>query len=99
MNDRKLKKLFELGRDEVPPRAPEGFEERVSRALRSERPNAPVSFWEQIEALFPRVAIAAVLVMGCCLAAELSFSAAHPAGLSADVSELSDQWLFAGNND
>jgi hypothetical protein len=53
--------------------------------------------WDQIEALFPRVAMGAALVMALCLLGDFYFSAAHPAGLSGDVNEISEQWLLGAN--
>jgi hypothetical protein len=99
MNDDRLKKLFALARTETPPSAPEGFDARVLAAVRRERRAAPVSVWEQIGALFPRLAVGAALVIALCLAAEFCWSAMQPSSLAAEVSELSDQWLFAANGD
>jgi hypothetical protein len=97
MNDEKLKKLFELARAETAPVLPEGFDARMERALARERNAAPISLWDQIEALFPRVAMGAALVMALCLLGDFYFSAAHPAGLSGDVNEISEQWLLGAN--
>jgi hypothetical protein len=99
MNDDRLKKLFEAARTETPPSAPEGFDVRVLAAVRREHRAAPVSVWEQIGALFPRLAVAASLMIALCLAADFCWSAMQPSNLASDVSELSDQWLFAANGD
>jgi hypothetical protein len=99
MNDEKLKKLFELARAEAAPIPPEGFDSRVIRALASEIPAPPISLWDQIEALFPRVAMGTALVMLICLLGDFCYSAAYPAGLSGDVNEISEQWLLGSNVD
>jgi len=99
MNERKLKKLFDWARDETPPAAPEGFDLRVMAALRREPRAGLPSLWDQLEQLFPRLAVATVLVIGLCLAGDFAYSALHPAGLTADVHELADQWLLAANEE
>ena len=99
MNDDRLRQLFESARIETQPGAPEGFDARVLADVRRERRAAPVSLWEQIGELFPRLAVGATLVIALCLAADFYWSAAPPAGLAADVTQLSDQWLFAPNGE
>ena len=99
MNDRKLKKLFDAARNEVPPGAPEGFDLRVMAAVRREQRAAPASLWEQLEELFPRLATAAVAVIVACLIANLCFAAFYPSSLTADLEELSGQGLFAANGE
>ena len=99
MNDRKLKKLFELTLVEIPPAPPEGFDSRVMAALRREQRAGLPSLWDQLEQLFPRLAVATVLIIGICVAGDFMYSALHPAGLTADVHELADQWLLAANEE
>ena len=99
MNDKKLKKLFELARGETAPVPPQGFDARVIRALARETPSVPVSFWDQIEALFPRIAMSAALVVLLCLVGDFCYSTAYPAGISGDVNEISEQWLLGSNVD
>jgi hypothetical protein len=99
MNDRKLKKLFELARTETPPTAPGNFDLRVLAAIRREERAAPLSWWDQLGALFPRLAVATVLLMGACLAADYYYSAHHPSSFAEDAAQVSDQALFASNGD
>ena len=99
MNNERLRKLFRLARTETPPAPPEGFDARVLAAIRRERRAAPASLWEQLGELFPRFATAAVLVIAVCALADFYFSATQPSSLAADVTELSEQWLFAANGD
>jgi hypothetical protein len=99
MNDEKLKKLFELARSEIAPAPPEGFDARVVHALRREAAASPVSLWDQLEALFPRMAVATVLLMGLCVLGDYSLAAVYPASFSAQMNEISEQWLFAANGD
>lgn len=97
MNDEKLKKLFAAARSEMPPTPPSGFDEQVIRAMRNEVRRAPVSLWEQLDALFPRLAIASVLVVGACVLGDYYYSAVHPAGLEAEVNAIAEQWAFPAN--
>ncbi len=99
MNDRKLKKLFELARTETPPVPPGNFEQRVLGAIRREERAAPLTWWDQLGALFPRLALATVLLMGACLAADYYYSAHHSSSFAEDAAQYSDQALFAGNGD
>ncbi len=69
----------------------------VVRALRSEARPAPLSFWDQLEALFPRLAITATLVVGLCVLGDVYFSTMYPTSLSSEVNAISEQWLFAAN--
>jgi hypothetical protein len=99
MNDRKLKKLFELARTDTPPPASGSFEMRVLAAIRREERPAPVSWWDQLGALFPRLALAAVLIMGACLFADYYYSAHHDSSFAEDAAQVSGQTLFAANGD
>jgi hypothetical protein len=99
MNERKLNKLFELARGETPPAAPDGFDARILAAIRREQRAAPLTWWDQLGALFPRLAFAAVMLIGLCLAADYYYSARHPSNFAEDASRYSDQSLFASNGD
>ena len=94
MNDRKLKRLIELARAEAAPAPPEGFDARVMMAVCREKRAAPVSLLDLLDQLFPRLAFAAVLVMGLCVAADFCIGPGNSSSLSADVNEISEQWLF-----
>jgi hypothetical protein len=95
MNEQKLQKLFNAARDEPAQGPAAGFEARVMRALRREPRPEPFSLAEQLGELFPRLALAAAMVIGLCVAADLCLSAFVQADLSASVAEASEQWLFA----
>jgi hypothetical protein len=95
MNDEKLKQLFESARRESPPSPTEEFDARILRAVQRESRLTPVTFWDQLEVLFPRLAVASLLVVGICFLGDYCYSIAHPAGLMGEVSEVSEQWLFA----
>ena len=99
MNDPKLKKLFELARKETPPAPPGNFELRVMAAVRREERATPLTWWDQLGALFPRLALAAVLLMAACLAADYYASTRHPASFAEDAAQYSDQALFSDNGD
>jgi RNA polymerase sigma-70 factor (ECF subfamily) len=94
MNDKKLKQLFGLAGKEAPPTPPEGFDVCVAQSLRRQSPLESVSLWEQLEKLFPRVAIASLLVAGVCMLGD--FARTSPE-LSTDLDNLSAQWIFASS--
>jgi hypothetical protein len=97
MNGQKLKRLFEAVRRESAPLPPEDFATRVARAVRREPAWNRDSMWEQLAGLFPKLACAAVLVIGICIASDFLLTAFHLPDLSEGVAQLSDQWLFDGN--
>src|SRR4051812_45710709 len=97
MNDQKLEKLFEAARREPVPPAPDHFASGVVRAIRREPSLNRDSIWEQLAGLFPRLACAAVLVIGLCIASDFLLTAFHLPDLAEGVTQLSDQWLLAGN--
>jgi hypothetical protein len=97
MNDRKLKKLFELSRGEAPPTPLEGFDARVMLAVRREQRAQVASLWEQLDQLFPRLAVATALIVGTCALADFVYSSQHPTEIPADTTELAEQWLYTGN--
>jgi hypothetical protein len=100
MNDRKLKKLFDLARAETPPEAPGNFSFRVLGAIRREGRPAPLSWWDQLGALFPRLALATALVVSSCIAADYYYSSRHAATFAEDATLYStDQALLAANGD
>jgi len=90
MNELKFKKLFALARKENAPAAPDGFDARVLAAIRREERAAPVTLWEQLGQLFPRLAVAAVLVMGVCVFADFYFTSSQTTTVTSMLTELSD---------
>jgi hypothetical protein len=99
MNDRELQKLFALTRSEAPPAPPEGFDARVFSAVRREQRAAPLSLWEQFGQLFPRLAVASVVAISACILVDVGLSSLDSSSFSADVSQISEQWLFGGSED
>lgn len=87
MNDRKLQKLFQAARRQPAPEPPADFAGDVLRAARqtSATPGAQgYSLFDQLNGLFPRVAIAAAAVVLLCAALEYTDNSSTPddAGLS-----------------
>jgi hypothetical protein len=99
MNDRKLKELFEAARRLPPPTAPENFDTRVMSSIRREGRAAPVSLWEQLGQLFPRLATAAVVFIAACCLADMAHAALYPASSTSEMQQASDQWLFSAAAD
>ena len=97
MKDQKLRKLFEAARRESSPAPTPGFADDVLRAVRREPRVNCDSVPEQLTALFPRLALAAVLAIGLFIGSDFLMTAFHLPSLSDGVAQLSDQWLFVGN--
>ena len=98
MTRHKLKYLFNQASHDVAPLPPEGFDARVMAAVRRNEAKVPAaSWWEQLEELFPRLAVATVLTVVLCVASDFYFSSAYATSFTGDVGAISEQWLFAAN--
>jgi hypothetical protein len=95
MNENKLRQLINAARAEAPPAIGPGLEARVLRAIHREHRLEPGSWFDQFGELCPRLALAAVLMIGACVAADVCLSALAPMDLSEGAMQLSEQWLFA----
>ncbi len=90
MNELKFKKLFALARKDGAPAVADGFDARVLAAVRREERAAPVSVWEQLGEMFPRLAVATALVMGLCVFTDYYFASNQRTTVSGMLTELSD---------
>ena len=97
MNESKMQKLFAAARHERAPEVPFHFERNVISAIRrGERRSVAPSFFEQLNQLFPRLAAAAVVIIGLCVATEFYFENSETT-TTADVQQAAEEWLFASN--
>jgi hypothetical protein len=97
MNEKKLKQLIASARNEAAPVASPDFPADVLRAVRREPPflpPAPITLWDHLNALFPRVALAAAAVIVLCVAADYGLTAAGLPGLSDGAAQITSQLLF-----
>ena len=97
MNEKKLKQLFASARKEVAPAVSPDFAGDVLRAVRREPVPGPAesfSVWEHLNALFPRLALAAAAVIVLCVAADWGLTAAGMPGISEGTAQLTSQFLF-----
>ena len=97
MKKHRLNQLFELARTEPAPRPPADFAADVLRAIHREPPAAPpetLLIFDQLNLLFPRIALAAAAVIVLCVAMDWGLTAAGLPGLSEGVSQISAQWLL-----
>jgi hypothetical protein len=95
MKDTKLKQLFAAARNETAPPPPPDFAGDVLRAVRREPPGAEAetgSLSGQLNALFPRVAFAAVAVIVLCVALDFGFTSAGLLELGDGTAQLSSQF-------
>ncbi|HLP77831.1 MAG TPA: hypothetical protein VK327_13040 [Candidatus Paceibacterota bacterium] len=97
MKETKLKQLFEAARREPAPLPPDHFADVVQRAVSRQGAPEPFSILDQLAFLFPRVAVAAVILICCCLAGDFLLSMFNGPDLGEGLARLSDQWLLAGN--
>ncbi len=95
MNENKIQKLFASARKKQPPQPDADFSARVLRAVRREPVPAESTVFGQLGELFPRLAIAAAVLIGLCIAADFCASAIEQPDLTSGVTQLSEQWLFA----
>jgi hypothetical protein len=95
VKEQKLQQLMTAARADLAPALSPGFEGRLMRALRQQGGPEPVSVSDQLGELFPRLALAAALVIGLCLATDFCLSKLGPMDLSEGITQVSEQWLFA----
>jgi hypothetical protein len=95
MNDDKLKKLFAAARKDNPPAPACGLDFLVMQAIQREPAPRAATMTDQLNALFPRLAGAAVAAIVLCVAGDWLVAGAQ-AGLTDGVTQLSQQWLLTG---
>ncbi len=94
MNENKLKRLFAAARNESAPAAPEDFAADVLRAVRREPPPDRITFFGQLNFLFPRFALAAAAVIVLCVAADFGLTAAGWPLIGDGTAQAASQILF-----
>jgi hypothetical protein len=100
MNENKLKKLFAAAQNETAPVPPADFAGDVLRAVRREpqtTARASVSIFDQLNFLFPRLALAAAAVIVLCVAADFGFTSAGWPELDDGAAQLSAQFDLNGD--
>jgi hypothetical protein len=97
MKEQKLNRILEAARTELPPAVPADFEPRVLRqVLREPRP-AAISFFGQVDRLFPRLACAAALAIVIFIAGDCLLAALEPSDLAEGAARISNQWFLPVN--
>ena len=96
MNEKKLKSLFASARKESAPVPPMEFAADVVRAVRREplsNPRSP-SIFDQLNFLFPRIALAAAGLIVLCIAADFGLTSAGLPEVGEGAAQVSAQFLF-----
>src|SRR5256885_3843271 len=98
MKASRIRKLIEAARVAPPVAPPPGFASRVVGVVKREpRRLGPESVFDSLASLFPRLAWAAVLVIGLCAAVELCVSDKGPDNLSLNIAAVAQHWLFTAD--
>lgn len=91
MNESKRKQLFAAVRGCAPVEVPSNFASRVTNAMtRSDGRRETPSVFDQLSSWFPRLAAAALLVIGVALIFEFFVGT----NLASELTQASDQWLL-----
>lgn len=102
MTGKKLNQLFQAARQDAAPEPPAGFADDVVRAIRREPPPArpgELALFDQLNAMFPRMALAALAVMVLGIAANLALGAPNLADWSDSDAQISAQWFLSPDGD
>ena len=75
MNEKKLNQLFAAARQDAAPTPPTDFAADVLRAVRREPARTPWSVFDQLNLLFPRLALAAAAVIVLSVATDWTLTA------------------------
>lgn len=97
MKKNTLNRLFAAARPDRPPEPPDDFAFAVLQAVRQEGlRQAPPSadLWTQLNALFPRVALAAAAMIILCVAADRGLTAAGLPDVTEGVAATAAQFTF-----
>jgi hypothetical protein len=97
MNENKLNRILETVRAEPPPAVPADFARRVLRQVRREPGPDGASLLDQLYALFPKLACAAVVVICFCVAGDLLLGAFGLPDLGEGVQQIAGQWFVPEN--
>jgi len=102
MTGRKLNQLFQAARRETAPEPPPDFADALVRTLRREPPSPPPgepSLFDELNALFPRLALAALLVMALGVAANLALGTSELTDWDDSLPPVSTQWFLLPDGD
>jgi len=105
MNEKKLQRLFAAARKDAAPLPPDGFvpADFVADVLRQVRNEpavgqpVPATIFDQLNALFPRLALAAAAVIILCIAADFGLTSAGLPELGDGAAQLSSQFDLNGD--
>jgi hypothetical protein len=94
MNDKKLDKILDAVRAQTPPSAPGNFEQSVLKQIRNEPAPRGYSLADQLSALFPRIAFAAIIIIALCVAGDFLLTVFNVPQVEEGMAQVSDEWLL-----
>ena len=92
-NDKIVKLLKSAGEEPAPPVSPD-FAARVMRQIHRDTRPQPISLFDQIGELFPRLALGAALAIALSIALDLAADNFGSGDLAENVAQVSSQWLL-----
>ena len=94
MKSSKLQQLFRQAGKEAPPNPGAGFESRVMNEIRKEYPPGRITLFEQLNEMFPRFALAAVVLIVICAVGDLWLSSGYEQDFASELAQASQDWQF-----
>lgn len=91
MNKPPLTPLLDAARQAAPPEPPPNFPDRVLRAI--QREPQPVSVFDQLATMFPRLAVASVILLLLAAGTDRWFVGPDLADWMAETTLTSSQWI------
>jgi hypothetical protein len=94
MKKDKIVKLLKSAGEEPAPSVSPDFAAKVMRQIRRDTRPQPISLFDQLSELFPRLALGAALAIALGIALDLAADNFGSGDLSENVAQVSSQWLL-----
>jgi hypothetical protein len=94
MKSSKLQQLFNQARKETPPCLGADLESRVISEIRKECRPVRVTVFDQLNEMFPRFALAAVVLIVICAVGDFWLSSGDEQDMTSGLAQASQDWQF-----